>query len=229
VVVEKALRSYTVPGTTVIANPYPILTINVLEFAIAVFMVMMVAPLLAGQVVSISGDNTAALCWLIKNKSSSGAADTLLKLLSLTCVIYNIRLVAHHTRGVDNFLADWQSRVQGVEACDPPHMVDKVAQQTSEEFFQHMRDTAPTDGRSVCRHLLSFALVNPEVPSVDVIVRMMICLRAAPEVNMIDDPDIPMVMSSFQRLVDFGRHPAAGIPGNIVDSRLAAHDWDRVV
>lgn len=102
VVVERSLQFYTIPDAGVVANPCPKITINVLEFAIAVFMIMMVAPLLAGQVVSISGDNTAALCWLVKNKSSSGSADTLLKLLSLTCVIYNIRLVAHHTRGIHN-------------------------------------------------------------------------------------------------------------------------------
>ena len=80
VFVEKALQSYTLPGSTTIPRPCPKLTINVLEFAVAVFMIMLAAPILAGKVVSLGADNTAALCWLVKNESSSGAADTLLKL-----------------------------------------------------------------------------------------------------------------------------------------------------
>ncbi len=228
VVVERSLQFYTIPDAGVVANPCPKITINVLEFAIAVFMIMMVAPLLAGQVVSISGDNTAALCWLIKNKSSSGSADTLLKLLSLTCVIYNIRLVAHHTRGIHNFLADWQSRVLGIESCDPPEAVALVSQQSTAEFFQHIHDVDPTDRRSVCRRLLSFALINADTPSVDTIVRMMVCLRAAPEVNMVANKDVPRVMDAFQRLVDLDAHPATGIPGTIQDAVVAARDWDLV-
>lgn len=228
-VVEKALQSYTIPDGKVIANPCPKLTINVLEFAIAVFMIMMVAPLIAGKVVSISGDNTAALCWLVRNKSSSGAADTLLKLLSLTCVIYNIRLVAHHTRGVDNFLADWQSRVLGVAECDPLEVVQLVAEQSSEEFLRHMQDVDPTDRRSVCRRLLSFALINPDVPSVDTVIRMMVCLRDAPTVNMVTNSDIPFVMDAFQRLVDLNAHPYEGIPDSIQDAVIAAREWEMVV
>ena len=228
-VVERSIQTYTVPGAGVVANPHPQLTINVLEFAIAVFMIMMGAPLLAGQVVSISGDNTAALCWLIKNKSSSGSADTLLKLLSLTCVIYNIRLVAHHTRGIHNFLADWQSRVLGIESCDPPAAVASVAQQTTAEFFQHIQDVDPTDRRSVCCRLLSFALTNPDSPSVDTIVRMMVSLRAAPHVNMVVNSDVSQVMDSFQRLVDMEAHPVTGIPGDMHDALVAVRDWDLVV
>jgi hypothetical protein len=151
-----------------------------------------------------------------------------LKLLSLTCVIYNIRLVAHHTRGIHNFLADWQSRVQGVDACDPVQTVEQVGSQSTEDFFRHIQEVEATDRRSVCRRLLSFALINPEVPSVDTIVRMMVCLRSAPVVNMVDDASIPLVMDAFQRLVDTGSHPPTGIPDTLQDALLAARDWDLV-
>ena len=94
-------------------------TINVLEFTQAVYTILVHAPILRGCVVDFGVDNTATMCWLVRNRSSPGAADTLLKLLSLTCTIYKIKLVVHHVRGVVNVLSDWMSRVLGAEFADP--------------------------------------------------------------------------------------------------------------
>jgi hypothetical protein len=65
-----------------------------------VYTLVMFAPLLRNCVVDFGAVNTATLCWLVRNRSSPGAADALLKFLSLTCTIYNIKLVVHHVAGI---------------------------------------------------------------------------------------------------------------------------------
>ena len=96
----------------------PALDINVLEFATAVFAVMLWAPLIQNSCVCLGADNTATLCWLVKHKTTNIASDTILKLLAITCAIYNIQLVTEFIPGVCNVIADWLSRVSEGDQWD---------------------------------------------------------------------------------------------------------------
>ena len=84
--------------------------INVLEFASAVYALLLWAHHLCNRVVDVGTDNTACLCWLIRQKARSVVADRLLKIMALMCSAFNIRLQAHFIRGVDNWVPDFLSR-----------------------------------------------------------------------------------------------------------------------
>ena len=94
-----------------LSGTVPSLDLNGLEFATAVFAVMWWAPMIQGCCICLGADNTATLCWLVKHKTTNVASDTLLKLLALTCAVYNIQVVTEFIPGVCNVLADWLSRV----------------------------------------------------------------------------------------------------------------------
>jgi len=139
---DQHLQQYLVEGASSAMFSAPRATINVLEFATVVFFVLVAAPFLKGLVVSLGADNMATLCWMVKHRSSSGAADTLLKLLSLTCTIYSIKIVVHHVKGSVNYLSDWLSRVSGIETCDH-HSLLQSTDLASDATFLHVRDTHP--------------------------------------------------------------------------------------
>ena len=61
--VSQAYDHYKIPGSNTASVPQQSLTINILEFATVVFLIMSYAPLLRGSVLSIGSDNTATLCW----------------------------------------------------------------------------------------------------------------------------------------------------------------------
>ena len=75
-VINSSFLDYTLPDTPPFDDPLPKVNINVLEFATAVFTIMAAAPKLRNCVVSLGADNTATLCWLVRNRSAAGAADT---------------------------------------------------------------------------------------------------------------------------------------------------------
>ena len=208
------------------------ITINVLEFATAVFTIVVTAPLLANTVVDIGTDNTATLCWLVRNRSSPGAADALLKLLALTCVIFNIKLVAHHIRGIFNYLPDWISRVLGADFVDPqPFRIPFPCPISSTDFIPALycacRDARITSRRLRCRLILSHILSSSvDMPTAHIIL-MMRLIATRDEVDVIADDRIPRVLTSFQRLISLGC-PLPTLPKTLDDALAATASWDNI-
>jgi hypothetical protein len=212
--------------------PQQSLTINILEFATVVFLIMSYAPLLRGSVLSIGSDNTATLCWLVRNRASCGAADNLLKLLSLTCTIYNIRLVVHHVKGVDNQLADWISRVAGIEDSDPHESLTRVDFSNATTILRSLQDWTNSevkpDRRQVCRTLLSMALTVSEHFSMDELLRSILLLRHLPTYPKPNEERIRIVLDAYQTLVLADNRPAS-IPSTISAAVEAAKEWKKQI
>ena len=165
--------------------------INVLEFAVVVIAIMLWAPLLRGQVVSIGTDNTACLCWIIKNKSASGVADALLKLLALVCLLYDIRLVAHHVAGIINFLGDWLSRVKGIDICDARHFLAGAQRNCQAKFIAELQAMSDPNSvfnrRDICRAILTRVLVHPDEMTLELLISIMATLQRVPTVPPFPD------------------------------------------
>ena len=86
-------------------------SINVLEYFIVIYHIMLHGDLYGGQVVHIECDNTSAISWIMKNKTKNKtAADSLARIFSLFCLTYNITIICIHIKGVDNTIADFRSR-----------------------------------------------------------------------------------------------------------------------
>jgi len=228
---DQHLQQYLVEGASSAMFSAPRATINVLEFATVVFFVLVAAPFLKGLVVSLGADNMATLCWMVKHRSSSGAADTLLKLLSLTCTIYNIKIVVHHVKGSVNYLSDWLSRVSGIETCDYHSLLQSNDLASDESFLPmletHIRVDRSANRRSVARLILSHALLCTTTMSTDTILRLISALRHFQHIDWGHDPRVSRVLSSFQNLLDRG-HPAPSIPLNITDAMAASVRWDNL-
>jgi hypothetical protein len=105
--------------------------INVLEYFVIMYLVMLWGPQLRGKVVGIQCDNSAAVSWLQKNRGSnkSPISETLCHVFSLYLIAYDITLVVWHIKGVLNVKSDFLSRdtllLQALEdQC--PSIEDKV-------------------------------------------------------------------------------------------------------
>ena len=87
-------------------------SINVLEFFVAVYYIILWADEFRGRCVLLEGDNTAAVSWLMKKRAIRGSAptDCLVRLLSLFCLRENIVVTSLHIKGTDNVIADFRSR-----------------------------------------------------------------------------------------------------------------------
>jgi hypothetical protein len=223
-------EAYEVPDDSPTPRRARAVTINVLEFTQAVFTIMVFAPILRNCVVDFGTDNTATLCWLVRNRSSPGAADTLLKLLSLTCTIYNIKLVVHHVPGKVNIISDWISRVLGVEFADPHDVFLDIDVSASIPFlstiYTRLRDRAkPLDKQQVCRLLISHALRCEEDLSAAAIIQMMESLHHLESVTCCTDDRIPTVIDSYQRAFS-GQSPPPPIPTDLTSAVTAALEWD---
>jgi hypothetical protein len=98
----------------------PRVSINILEFASAVYALAKWGPLLRDSTVSFGTDNSATLSWLIRSRSRTEIADRLLKTYAFTCLAYGIHVSAYHVPGVLNVLADILSRdpAMSFEMCD---------------------------------------------------------------------------------------------------------------
>jgi hypothetical protein len=229
---SQAYDHYKIPGSNTASVPQQSLTINILEFATVVFLIMSYAPLLRGSVLSIGSDNTATLCWLVRNRASCGAADNLLKLLSLTCTIYNIRLVVHHVKGVDNQLADWISRVAGIEDSDPHESLTRVDFSNATTILRSLQDWTQSevqpDRRQVCRTLLSMALTVSEHFSMDELLRSILLLRHLPTYPKPNEERIRIVLDAYQTLVLADNRPAS-IPSTISAAVEAAKEWKKQI
>ena len=85
--------------------------INVGEFAVAVFFILLVGLVCpSGQVVALQLDNTAAISWCSKHRAKSPAAFQLARLMAWACTRFSIVVQASHIRGVLNVESDALSR-----------------------------------------------------------------------------------------------------------------------
>jgi len=86
-------------------------SINVLEYFVAIYYVMLWSDECKNKVVHIECDNTAAVAWLVKGRAGRSVfADALAKIFCLFCLKLNITIVSTHIPGVENDIADFKSR-----------------------------------------------------------------------------------------------------------------------
>ena len=103
-------------------------------------------------VVSIECDNTSAVSWILKNRVKRGGegVDAVAKTFTLFCLTHNIKLLCKHISGVDNIVADFNSRD-----------LTLMSQDGDEELF-HGTQSKPSRRQVSCRRLLHDCLLNPE-------------------------------------------------------------------
>ena len=125
--------------------------INTLEFFAVMFFVMLWAPQLRNQTVSIQCDNTSAVSWLMKRRAKGGGetADVLVKIFVLFCLIENITIVGEHIAGILNIEADFRSR----DLMYAPQELDE------ETMF--MDSSKGCERAMRCRQLLLKAVMQP--------------------------------------------------------------------
>ena len=134
-----------------------IIDINVLEFFVVIYFVLIWGQELKGKVVNIKCDNTAAICWLLKMRASnkSPVAETLIKVFALYCVAMDITLLPSHIPGILNIRADYLSR--------------DIDLQESNEKFTNLKDKIwwkELSRPEICRQLLMASIIRPQtVPS----------------------------------------------------------------
>ena len=87
------------------------ISINVLEYFMVIYHVMLHGEAYRGSVIHIECDNTSAIAWIMKNKTKNNTtADALARIFSLFCLTYNITIICIHIKGIDNIIADFRSR-----------------------------------------------------------------------------------------------------------------------
>ena len=131
--------------------------INVLEFFVVIYFILLWGNELKGKIVEIQCDNTAAISWLLKMRASSKSpvAETLIKVFALYCAAMDITLLPVHIRGIHNVHADFLSR-------------DISLQETSQECI-NSKDKEwwkQLSRQDTCRQLLMASIVRPHtIPS----------------------------------------------------------------
>jgi hypothetical protein len=88
------------------------ISINVLEYFVVIYLIMLRGNELRGKRIGIKCDNTSAVAWLQKSRASnkSPVGECLVQIFSLYCIFMNITLVPNHLAGVLNIRADHLSR-----------------------------------------------------------------------------------------------------------------------
>lgn len=84
--------------------------INVLEYVTVVLAVVACKEVLKGRVVRVRVDNTAAIAWLVREKSPNMLCQAWLRLMLLTLSTCHIQIQPIHVAGKDNVTADALSR-----------------------------------------------------------------------------------------------------------------------
>ena len=153
--------------------------------------------------------------------------------MALTCAFYSIRIIAHHVRGIFNYIPDWISRVLGADFADPHEVFSALPQghrPAHPEFVEKLHAWVSGGGslsrRETARLLLSHILVNPTTMTNKAITSMMFLVLASDDIGLIPDSRIPRVMTAFQRLVIAGT-PVESIPPTLHEALVAAGLWDR--
>ncbi len=132
-------------------------SINVLEYFVAIFYVMLWVNEFRGQCVLLECDNTAAVSWLMKNRATRGshATDCLVKMFSLFCLHEKITIISLHIRGVDNTVADFRSRDLAFAAQDSDEGLMASAATHGDTFEGSSR-------LALCRQALLLCVTRPE-------------------------------------------------------------------
>jgi hypothetical protein len=126
--------------------------INVLEYFVDIFIVLIHSNLLQNKIVFVESDNTSAVSWLLKSRAKGHmAADALTRIFTLFCLHENITIVSRHIKGIENILADKLSRDLSMfeqrESLSDSVDGDLFVQCSRKEF---------------CRRLLYLSVVKPE-------------------------------------------------------------------
>ena len=126
-------------------------SINVLEYYVVVFYVLLWGKNFSNKVIHVQCDNTSAVSWIVKSRANHNpAADSLAKLLSLFCLRYNITIICTHISGVDNVIADFHSRD-----------LIYLSQDADEEITLGALQNA-SSRKECCRKLLKISVLKPE-------------------------------------------------------------------
>lgn len=137
--------------------------INVMEYFVIIYLVMLWGRELKGKRVGIRCDNTAAVAWLQKHRASnkSPIGETLVHVFSLYCLTNHITLVPLHIKGELNVKADFNSRCLDYNLLK----VRELGRQDEVDI----KDAQWWRGQSrevICRNLLLAATTMPlNVPS----------------------------------------------------------------
>ena len=127
------------------------ISINVLEFFAVIYFCMVWSTHLSGQVVNLECDNTAAVAWLLRQRSKGHeAADALSKIFTLFCVAHSIQLLPSHLRGTENTIADFRSRDLS------------LLPQDADENMWLGDPSSPMIRERRCRRLLYLCVTRPE-------------------------------------------------------------------
>ena len=199
------------------------LNINVLEFATAVFAMMLWAPMMQGNCVCIGADNTATLCWLVKHKTTNLASDVILKLLALTCAVYNIQLVTEFIPGVRNVLADWLSRVSGGDRWDVAAEASELCG-GSQGFFRenlHMmaKDCVRFPRRLISRTILMRSLTVFEAVDFLTLLAMILALKGVDDFSCdIADTEMKETMNGIAAALLWTPNGELDVPMDYADA-----------
>ena len=131
--------------------------INVLEFFVVIYFILLWGNELRGKIIEIQCDNTAAIAWLsnLRACSKSPVAETLIKVFALYCAAVDITLLPVHIAGVKNIYADFLSRDVSLKENYPNHIDIRDVKWWSELSRQE-----------ICRQLLMASITRPHtIPS----------------------------------------------------------------
>jgi hypothetical protein len=137
--------------------------INVLEYFVIVYLILLWGPKLKGQIVNIQCDNTSAVSWLQKMRASnkSPISETLNQIFSLYCIAIDVTLDTEHLRGELNKKSDELSRSRLLKSIQEynTEIEDRLDLKDERWWIGQSRE-------AICRNLLLASIVMPwTVPS----------------------------------------------------------------
>ena len=132
--------------------------INVMEYFVIVYLVMLWGRKLRGKRVGIRCDNTAAVAWLQKHRASnkSPIGETLVHVFSLYCITNHITLVPLHIEGELNVKADFNSRCMDYDKLEVRELGRHVEVDLKDEQWWKGQTR-----EVICRNLLLAATTMP--------------------------------------------------------------------
>ena len=119
-------------------------SINVLEFFAAVYFILLWLPFLRGKTIDLQLDSSSAVAWTCKHRASAPWADDVSRLFVLTCMLFEIRVIAEHLPGRLNVIPDFRSR----DTIHYPQDLDEAV------FAKSTTPLAPNSRAVNCRKLL---------------------------------------------------------------------------
>ena len=147
-------------------------SINVLEYFIVIYHIMLFGEGYRGLVVHVQCDNTSAISWIMKNKTKNNtAADTLARIFSLFCLTHNITIICVHIRGIDNTIADFRSRDLNLAA-------QEADEEEEEEAPAGGTQSRGWERAKTCRELLKTCLSNKDQAHGQGILKVLTRLRS---------------------------------------------------